>query len=68
MFLARFCNHQNSEGKAVAANHITPTQRVIITSSFKPTYAFVELLKISICQARLSCILFYFRCADYKIK
>jgi len=66
MFLARFCNHQNSEGKAVAANHITPTQRVIITSSIKPTYAFVESLKISIglCQARLSFIFFYFRCAD----
>ena len=32
MFLACFCKHQYSRGKAVAANHVPPTRRVIVTS------------------------------------
>jgi len=30
--LTAFCKHQYSRGKTVAANHVSPTQRVIVTS------------------------------------
>jgi len=33
--------------KAVAANHVPPTQRVIVTSCIRPAYAFVTSWKIT---------------------
>jgi len=36
MFRVCFCNHQYSRGKAATANHVSPTQLVIV-SSCSPT-------------------------------
>jgi len=36
MFLACFRNHQYLRRKAVAASHVTPTQRVIVMSRIRP--------------------------------
>jgi len=40
MFLACFSSRQYSRG-TVVANHVPPTQRVIVMSRIRPAYAFV---------------------------
>jgi len=59
MFLQVFSKHRYSRGKAVAASHVPPTQRVIVTSRIGPAYAFVTSQNITICHAPFSFILFY---------
>ena len=49
---------------AVAADHIPPTQRMIITSCMRPAYTFVTSWKTTISHTPFSLILFYFRCVD----
>ena len=57
MFLACFCDHQYSRGKAVAANHLPPTQHVIVTSRIRPAHASVTSRKLSIRHASFAFIL-----------
>ena len=49
---------------AVAADHIPPTQRMIITSCMRPAYTSVTSWKTTISHTPFSLILFYFRCVD----
>jgi len=51
MFLAFFCNHQYSCGKAVAVNHVPPTQCVIVMSCIRLAYVFVTSRKVTIWHA-----------------
>ena len=63
MFLARFCNHQYSQGKGVAANHVPPTRDCHVTHQVR-LYEFVTSRKITIRPAPFSFILLYFRRVD----
>jgi len=58
MFLARFCNHQYSQSKGVAANHVPPTRDCHVTHQVR-LYEFVTSRKISIRPAPFSFILRY---------
>ena len=64
MFLVRFAQSSIFTKQATAANHVPPTQRMIIMSSIRPAYAFVTPQKIITRNDPFSFILFYFRYAD----
>jgi len=58
MFLARFCNHQYSQSKGVAANHVPPTRDCHVTHQVR-LYEFVTSRKISLAYAPPPFHLFY---------
>ena len=65
MILACFVQSSVFRVQAIAADHVTPAQcMIIITSCIRPTYVSIVSRKIAVCHALFSFLLFYLTCAN----